>query len=498
MAVIALTPFFSAEAQQVAGDIQWHTDVEQAKKIAEQEKKLVLLHFGASWCRPCKALDTYVYRSSAVKKAIAENVVPVKLDADTALNMVNEYDVSMVPFDVIITPSGRVVSERRSPAEAENYAKMISGVSSASRMLAKEKMGPIAHQREIIKNSTIAGSDPLKFRNAAPMADRVALSKEGSLLQRRQDAFMEAAEGTSQKQSNPFITDRADAMESSSLREPNQLAVEDLQRNQFLGKERGNLAAPSPNSRRAEPKRIVNNRYFDSIAKKENKPASMETRSNQFSLASSQKLMSIEPASDAPGLEMPESGSNFDLDFNDDANLPMDGELSSNGGDFKIQPTTRQTTLNSVIEIEPGESTENVAPPKPVEIDREKLCLKGKCPVTLITEGSWADGDTRFGIVHRNRTYIFADAEKLKLFKSNPDNYSPILAGYDPVIYRDKGKLVDGLVENGVFMGRTPNQKVILFKDSETRGKFQMEPKKYLESIRQATDNAAKNATINR
>ena len=139
---------------QGLNEIPWMNNVEQAKRLAQQENKIVLLHFGASWCRPCRALDTYVFNSATVKRAIAENAVPVKLDADVAVDLVNEYDVSSVPYDVMITPGGRVISERRSPAESDNYAKMIASVASASRQLEKEKLGPIAHQNEIMKKAS--------------------------------------------------------------------------------------------------------------------------------------------------------------------------------------------------------------------------------------------------------------------------------------------------------------------------------------------------------
>jgi thiol-disulfide isomerase/thioredoxin len=456
--LLATSSFSTAQGQGIQGDIQWHSSVEKAKEQAQRQNKLVLLHFGASWCRPCKALDTYVFKSSQVKKAIAENVVPVRLDADRALDIVNEYDVSMVPFDVIITPGGRVVTERRSPSDADNYAKMISGTATASRNLAKEKMGPIAHQRKVVKNDLVNGQDTMDFRATGPSEVQVGLSKDSSLLQRRQTAFSdEMTSGPGPKtQSNPFTNPDASLRSSDNSDE---VAIDDLERKQFLSKDR-NWVAPSAQTRRAEPKRIVNKRYFDSIAQKEN-------GGNGSSVASDSH----------------------------DLGLNGNGEVSSANGDFKIDPSTDSTQLGSVMEIGSSDKSPLQVSSNPPQIDRQSLCLKGKCPVTLITEGRWEDGDTRFGIVHRNRTYIFANAEKLAQFRSNPDNYSPILAGYDPVVYREQGKLVEGLAENGVFMGRTPNQKVILFKNAATRSKFQMSPQDYLETIRQATNDAGGTVT---
>jgi len=464
-AIALVTSPAQADAQGM-NEIQWLTDIEQAKQIASEQKKLVLLHFDASWCRPCKALETYVFKSSAVKKTIAENVVPVKLDADTALNLVNEYDVSMVPFDVIITPGGRVVTERRSPADAENYAKMISGTSSASRMLEKEKMSPIAHQHKVIKNASISGQNPLDFRAEGPEAVEIGLSKDGSMLQRRQTAF---TDNKSEKKSNPFVGQSAND-NAGMVSNSNTVSVSDLERNQFLSRER-DWVAPSYQTRRAKPQRIVNDRYFEEIAKTQTQNSKSVRVANNGSYNS--------------------GSSDFDLSLDSNASLSVPTEFSqpSPQGDFKLQPATGNSTLNSVVEVSPESNDLLGVTPK---VNRETICLKGKCPVTLITEGRWADGDPRFGIVHRNRTYIFGSAEHLAKFRATPDLYSPVLAGYDPVVFHEQGKLVEGLVENGIFMGRTPEQKVVLFKDAESRSKFQTSPKDYLQTIRQATQNAGK------
>ena len=440
-------------------DIPWMSNVEKAKRLAQQEDKLVLLHFGAAWCRPCRSLDTYVFKSSAVKKAIAENVVPVKLDADVALDLVNKYEVSMVPFDVIITPGGRVVTERRSPADADNYARMVSSTSSASRQLAEEKNGPIAHQREVITNRLV-GQNPTDFRPKAPQVEEFGLSKDSSLLKRRQDASLVG--NNSVRKSNPWVNNAGSNL-NGNTNTPNEsmsgdVSVADLQRDEFLNRER-EWVAPSQQTRRAKPERIVNDRYFQSLAK-----------NNPTKSAPPAQLSLAEPSTSPSEVELVTSTSTG---------------ISSGVGEFNIG-----FQRDKVVDVSVDSPDMLDLDPATPEIVTETFCLNGKCPVTLLTEGRWADGDPQFGIVHRDRTYIFATAEKLAQFQTNPDNYSPILAGYDPVVYHEQGKLVEGLVENGVFMGKNPSQKVVLFANDETRAKFQSQPKMYLETIRIATMNA--------
>jgi len=262
-------------------------------------------------------------------------------------------------------------------------------------------------------------------------------------------------------------------------------------------------------TRRAKPQRIINDRYFQSIAKKQ-KPVQMENNQNApkpgpFSLASSSREVTLEPAA-----TQDDTGFDLQLDANTKAashQVPQSG--GSIHGDFQVQPAT-QNMINNVVQVGPlttdpqtvapqTVAPQTVAPqrpglvdlnPKTPMLDRFKVSLKGKCPVTLMTEGRWVDGDSKFGIVHRNRTYIFASAEKLAIFRSYPDKFSPMLAGYDPVVYHEQGKLVEGLVENGIFMGQMPEQQVVLFQDAATRAKFQASPKTYLETIRQATNSS--------
>lgn len=443
---------------QGMNDIQWLSDVEQAKKMAAKQNKLVLLHFHANWSRPCKALDTYVYRSTAVKKTIAENVVAVKLDADRELNLVNEYDVAMVPFDIVITPGGRVISERRSPVDAENYVRMIASTATASEMILKEKIGSVAYQREVVKNRSLRGQNPTDFRVDGPKVEEFGLSKDSSLLQRRQTAF---TENNSVTKKNPFVGQQSS--QNSELASVNQepVSVQDLERDKFLSRDR-NWATPTQETRRAKPQRIVNDRYFESIAEKQSPVQVASTRNAKpatFALASNSREVELE------------SDGGFDLELNNDS--------ANEQNEFKVQPTVQSVAAKSVDLVD--------LTPKTPLLDRHKVSLKGKCPVTLITEGRWVSGDSQFGIVHRNRTYIFASAEKLAEFKRAPDKYSPMLAGYDPVVYHEQGELVEGLVENGIFMGRTPDQQVVLFQNAETRSKFQASPKGYLETIRQAT-----------
>jgi len=68
---------------------------------------------------------------------------------------------------------------------------------------------------------------------------------------------------------------------------------------------------------------------------------------------------------------------------------------------------------------------------------------------------------------------------------------SPLLAGFDPVIFEETGKLVAGEEKFGTFMGEQANRRIVLFKTADTRARFQNEPVKYLNVVRNAMTKSA-------
>jgi YHS domain-containing protein len=108
--------------------------------------------------------------------------------------------------------------------------------------------------------------------------------------------------------------------------------------------------------------------------------------------------------------------------------------------------------------------------------------MEGYCPVSLMESSHWTKGDVRFGAIHRGRTYLFASPGEQQKFLANPDRYSPMLSGYDPVAYLEQGKMVDGRRQCGiVHEGR-----MYLFTDEGSLQRFCDSPERYTGGVRQA------------
>ena len=110
------------------------------------------------------------------------------------------------------------------------------------------------------------------------------------------------------------------------------------------------------------------------------------------------------------------------------------------------------------------------------------LGLDGYCPVSLREKQAWVLGDVRFGMQHHGRTYLFAGPEEMQRFQANPDRFSPVMRGDDPVLALDQGQTVPGSRMYGVSYA----DHVYLFCSEQTLQTFQQNPNRYAAEAVQA------------
>jgi YHS domain-containing protein len=118
----------------------------------------------------------------------------------------------------------------------------------------------------------------------------------------------------------------------------------------------------------------------------------------------------------------------------------------------------------------------------PLPAGSPPVAFDGCCPVTLKLLNKWEQGSTSFGAIHRGRTYLFAGDEQRKQFLANPDSFSPVFAGYDPVLLLDRQQSVAGSRKFGFRYGEA----FYLFSSAETKARFEASPQTYAAGVRQA------------
>ncbi|MDZ4836459.1 MAG: thioredoxin family protein [Candidatus Melainabacteria bacterium] len=77
---------------------------EQAKQQAQKDSKYLLVDFTASWCPPCKKMESTTWTDESVQAWIKENAIAVQVDVDKDKKSTEALNVEAMPTIVLFTP----------------------------------------------------------------------------------------------------------------------------------------------------------------------------------------------------------------------------------------------------------------------------------------------------------------------------------------------------------------------------------------------------------
>ncbi len=493
-----------------AQSINWYSDIDAAKRIAAAENKPILLHFSASWCRPCQHLEKFVFNHAQVAREINEGFVPVKLDVDTYPGIAKQFQTERVPMDVILNTNGQVIQKRLSPDGVDNYLAML------------RDARPVAVESTQANSQTlIAQRDQLQDRWSELRAEQQQQVAPLGGSEFRIPEFAQATKSfipdkptaNSFASQNGFtnINQNLDSAPQANLvspaiavpNQPNQLDSASAFSNTGIAESRHDLNPTTASSqtgnnqlRTFDPRtdavqdnafgnRPIVNPFGNSgsaalSGRGEDDELFFDSRTNGTASKVASAPQSTQPSQPTPTPQPTQLATPASTPLTQTQNAfvgthtPNFENSFSQGRPSGLQPTANPANSN-------GATVQN----NPTS---EQFALGGDCPVSLLLDNKWVPGKRELGCQHRGKLYLFASAEYLAKFQADPDGFSPLLGGFDPVIYHEQQQWVDGLREHGVFMTKEGQQSVVLFRDQQTRQKFRDEPGKYLETIRNATN----------
>ncbi len=88
-----------------AGGVEFSdTSYEAAVERAAREDKPVFLDFTASWCRPCRMMDSQVFPDSSLGALVNEHFVAFKVDTQTpeGVQVATKYGISFLPTMIVL------------------------------------------------------------------------------------------------------------------------------------------------------------------------------------------------------------------------------------------------------------------------------------------------------------------------------------------------------------------------------------------------------------
>ncbi|MCC9604090.1 DUF255 domain-containing protein [Stieleria sp. JC731] len=410
--------------------IAWEGKLRDAHDKAQQQNKLMLLHFYTDNCIFCDRLEAGAFQDPTVSSAINKNFVPVKVHGGKNPKLAKLFQVTKYPTDVIVTTEGKALSHAVSPQQPARYVAMLAstyaGFNQSGTMIAANA-------------ATQAPAQPAAAQVAAvpPAATKPAVATNPPAAQT-------VAAKQAPTSASPAAT--APATEALVTKEPaiatNQPAAENS-----LSLPTGDLPVQVPASKKSA---------MDIPAIAANAPAkpAATTQNNQFML----------PSGDLP--------------------LPTENKLAHSDVTATTNAVAKSGTHASMA------AARLDTKPTTIETEKPELAIQGYCPVSVVKDGQWLEGKPEFGVIHLGKLYLFANKPAMQAFMVDPMPYTPMLNEIDVVRFFEEKKIVKGNREWGVI--DPIHNRMFFFADEAAMLHFEASFERYVDAAIEVMDQAIK------
>lgn len=108
-----------------ADSINWQSYTSATFAKAKKQHKLVLLFGKATWCPWCRRMKNETFTDSTVISLINKNYVPIMIDIDDQSSIADQYNISVVPANIIMTDDYKVVDSKTGYLSANQMASFL-------------------------------------------------------------------------------------------------------------------------------------------------------------------------------------------------------------------------------------------------------------------------------------------------------------------------------------------------------------------------------------
>ena len=489
----------SVAAGQTSG-IPWQQNLEAAKQQARVTGKLVLVHFWADWCPACVRFEKTVFNQPEVAQAIDGGYVAVKLNADHFPSTARAMSVRTLPTDIIITPDGREVARFTSEDQRRRVATANGFVTEITRLAEVYKPGAAvtiaARAPQTVPTQTALGGNMTVPPATNPYTGIGQSYNPGIATQSGNRLTSPVSSGVPVSSSaNPSANIQMPTATPNFPTSPSGTTTPQLSPN--------NTPTPQPAFQNSQPFAPVtsypNNRTTANlpIANSPVNSSPINGAAGGAQSAGRSRYVSQSPQATPQGMTTSTTPAQPFVANPFNANPPAavattpaqtPTRYSAQARPRQSAPVTSQRAISQPVTPSQPQPTLNQPVPSGQTSSQAArgsnlgLGLDGYCPVTLQHERRWVVGDRRWGVNHEGRTYLFMGPTQQQLFYANPNLYSPVLAGADPVLALETGQSVPGSRRHGVVY----DSHVFLFSSEATLQRFTQDPDRFVNGVHQA------------
>lgn len=105
----------------------WLDDLSAGFARAAAENRPVLVLFGADWCTYCHKQDAETLSDPAVRRAVADGFVPVRLDVDAHPKLTEALQIDTLPQAVLLSPTAQLLGRAKGFQTAPQFRSALSG-----------------------------------------------------------------------------------------------------------------------------------------------------------------------------------------------------------------------------------------------------------------------------------------------------------------------------------------------------------------------------------
>lgn len=127
----------------------WYHTYEEAREVADREGLPLLIHFHATYCGPCRQMDSQVFSRPEVQQQLRRGLVAVDIDVQQRPDLAQKYGASSIPRDIVVYPgqSPQTLNTAFQPAPA--YLSMLRDIASKGTAYSKPRESGIAARQPV-------------------------------------------------------------------------------------------------------------------------------------------------------------------------------------------------------------------------------------------------------------------------------------------------------------------------------------------------------------